>query len=288
MATDRPLGESVNGRPTAYHTHTHTRAGRGAPIAWHHSRPSRPAGWRCGAARWRFCCHAVTLSRAALAAGTGTDASPDAELIRLCDRLVAIRAEERAITDADAWVPDRGPYKARFDALLAEWFAIDARLYDVDEPVTRARVLAVARAAVAQAPKQADGVNRRPRARRMAGFHRGGIRGAGGRGMTRKAAKRLRADKLDPYICIPMIEETPSDAKAGRNFWAVKRTGDYAFDCALGERLARVTGHVIAREHLADPLRAVILNMVKQGDASGVEVGFLSTITRAAARGWQA
>ena len=76
--------------------------------------------------------------------------------------MVAIRAEERAITDADAWVPDRGQYKARFDALLAEWFAIDARLYDVDEPVTRARVLAVARAAVAQAPKQADGVNRRP------------------------------------------------------------------------------------------------------------------------------
>ena len=115
-----------------------------------------------------------------------------------------------------------------------------------------------------------------------------GIRGAGGRGMSRKAAKPPRASKRNPYICIPMIEETPSDAKAGRNFWAVKRTGDYAFDCALGEGLARVTGHVIAREHLADTLRAVILNMVKQSEASGVEVGFLSTITRAAARGCQA
>jgi len=83
-----------------------------------------------------------------------------------------------------------------------------------------------------------------------------------------------------------MVEEL-SGKRNGRNFWAVKRTGDYAFDCALGSGLAKLTGDVIARERLADALRAAILDMVKQGEASGVEVGFLSTITRAAARGWQ-
>jgi hypothetical protein len=42
------------------------------------------------------------------------------------------------------------------------------------------------------------------------------------------------------------------------------------------------------REHAARPdtLRCMFLNIVKQGDVSGVEVGFLSTITRAAAGGW--
>jgi hypothetical protein len=95
---------------------------------------------------------AATLPRVALAAGTG----PDAELIRLCDRLVEIDAEERAIlasTDED----DGGPLKPRYDALNVEWHAIDARLCDVADPVTKAGALAVARAAVAQAPRQTDG-----------------------------------------------------------------------------------------------------------------------------------
>jgi len=96
---------------------------------------------------------AVTLPRAVQAAGAG----PDAELIRLCNRLVAIRAEERAITDADEWAPDHGPYKPRYDALGEEWDAIDARMYDVAEPVTLAGVRAVARAALSQAPRDADG-----------------------------------------------------------------------------------------------------------------------------------
>jgi hypothetical protein len=84
------------------------------------------------------------------------DPGPDAELIRLCDRLVEIDAEERAIlasTDED----DGGPLKPRFDALNVEWRAIDERMCDVADPVTRAGALAVARVAVAQAPKQTDG-----------------------------------------------------------------------------------------------------------------------------------
>jgi hypothetical protein len=85
------------------------------------------------------------------------DPGPDGELIRLCDRLEAMNAEEAAILKMDPDAPDRGPFKPAYDALHAEWFAIDARLYDVAEPVTRAGVLAVARAAIAQAPKQADG-----------------------------------------------------------------------------------------------------------------------------------
>jgi hypothetical protein len=72
-----------------------------------------------------------------------------------------------------------------------------------------------------------------------------------------------KAPKRDPYVCLPMIEQTPSDAKA--NFWAVKRTGDYAFDCALGEGLAGGVAKAIDREQLADTPRHIILSMVKRG-----------------------
>ena len=43
----------------------------------------------------------------------------------------------------------------------------------------------------------------------------------------------------------------------------------------------------IDREQLADTLRYIILSTVKRGEVDGVEVGFVSFFTRAAARGWQ-
>ena len=103
--------------------------------------------------------------------------------------------------------------------------------------------------------------------------------------MTRKPAKQLTDFERNPYIALPMVEDLPGKG-TGRNYWVVKRTGDYAFDCSLGEGLATLTGKVIARERLADALRAIILDMVKHGVRDGVEVGFLGVITRAAARSW--
>jgi hypothetical protein len=65
------------------------------------------------------------------------DPRPDGELIQLCDRLVEMNAEETAIFKMNPDAPDGGPLKPALDALHAEWFAIDARLCDVAEPVTR-------------------------------------------------------------------------------------------------------------------------------------------------------
>jgi hypothetical protein len=83
--------------------------------------------------------------------------SPDVELIRLCDRLVANRAELSRLCDADHWAPDHGPHKPRHDALQEEGDRIEAELYDLADPVTLAGAHAVARAAVSVAPKDADG-----------------------------------------------------------------------------------------------------------------------------------
>jgi hypothetical protein len=77
----------------------------------------------------------------------------DAELILLCDRLVAISAEEAAILDADPEVDDGGPLLPRMDALTEEWRIIETRLYAVGAASTRASMLAAARAAIAEAPR---------------------------------------------------------------------------------------------------------------------------------------
>jgi hypothetical protein len=83
---------------------------------------------------------------------------PDAELIRLCDRVVAIQAEETAMFEADPAADDDGSrFKPVMDALTEERRAIETRLYDVGAPTTKAGLLAAARAAVSEAPKDADG-----------------------------------------------------------------------------------------------------------------------------------
>ena len=116
------------------------------------TRPGR-RGLLGGAAALLAGAAAVALPRTVQAAGDGQDA----ELIRLCERLVAIRADWVAICAADEWAPDHGPYKPRYDALGEESDRIEATLYDLAAPVTLAGARAVATAAVSVAPKDADG-----------------------------------------------------------------------------------------------------------------------------------
>ncbi|HET6236884.1 MAG TPA: hypothetical protein VFE41_18265 [Acetobacteraceae bacterium] len=82
----------------------------------------------------------------------------DAELIRLCDRLVAIQAEETAMFEVDLYTDDDGSrFKPVMDALTEERRTVETRLYDVGGPTTKAGLLAAARAAASEAPKDADG-----------------------------------------------------------------------------------------------------------------------------------
>jgi hypothetical protein len=81
---------------------------------------------------------------------------PDAELIRLCDRLVAIEAAETAIFTT----MDKDDDDARDDALdpfRKEWRAIEARLYEIGGPRTPQGMVAMARAAVAIGDIEPDG-----------------------------------------------------------------------------------------------------------------------------------
>jgi hypothetical protein len=81
---------------------------------------------------------------------------PDAELIRLCDRLVAIQAAETAIY-AKMDGSDDDALDAALDPFTAEWRAIEARLYEVGGPITPQGMVAMARASLAYASKEPDG-----------------------------------------------------------------------------------------------------------------------------------
>jgi len=77
----------------------------------------------------------------------------DAELIELCDRLVQLRTYEVAqlkLMDDDG---GRDP----LEATDAEWDALDARVRQIDRPLTPAGAAAMARCAVRHSDRCQDG-----------------------------------------------------------------------------------------------------------------------------------
>lgn len=77
----------------------------------------------------------------------------DAELIALCERLVALRRQECLICTEDPLAPDEGPQHARFEAVLDEQNQMEKRIYDTPEPVSSDGCQAVARAALVGVPR---------------------------------------------------------------------------------------------------------------------------------------
>ncbi len=91
------------------------------------------------------------LDAPAMATAAG---NPDAELVRLCDRLVAIDAER---ADIFRTIEDDAEKEIALQPTDVESRKIAERLYDMPDPVTSAGARAVARAAFAEAEKSLDG-----------------------------------------------------------------------------------------------------------------------------------
>jgi hypothetical protein len=75
------------------------------------------------------------------------ESNPDAELIRLCDRMIAVRAEQEALAIADPWAPDDGPLSEQYHELHDEWIALADRLQVAEPPTTLEGIRAAARMA---------------------------------------------------------------------------------------------------------------------------------------------
>jgi hypothetical protein len=80
----------------------------------------------------------------ALAAADG----PDAELIRLCDRLMTLEAAQRTILSAQRTTEDELRDEPKIDAISAEQKAVFDLITELPQPVTQAGAGAMARAAL--------------------------------------------------------------------------------------------------------------------------------------------
>ena len=69
----------------------------------------------------------------------------------------------------------------------------------------------------------------------------------------------------------------------GCNFWVVSPSGNYTEDCATGRKLALEYLQFIRRAAL--PLQWIVFDMPRQAERTGIEVGFLSAVTKAATLG---
>jgi hypothetical protein len=83
--------------------------------------------------------------------------SPDAELIEVCDRLVAIRQAELAVYAVRKTVEAERRTEPALDVLSAETEALMRRIDDIPDTQTLAGLQALSRAARAMAPLRADG-----------------------------------------------------------------------------------------------------------------------------------
>lgn len=86
-------------------------------------------------------------------ADVAAPAGPDAELIRLCDRLVANRAREEATYQA---IPDEVKRAPVMAPITDEWFELAEALEQMESPRTPEGARAMALAWMAQVPRKSD------------------------------------------------------------------------------------------------------------------------------------
>lgn len=89
----------------------------------------------------------------------------------------------------------------------------------------------------------------------------------------------------DPAVgvqALPFTRDGEGDGES-RHFWYVDASGDWGDDSHLGSEYGRIYLEHVRRSRRGPLLAWIISDMVRKGKWSGVEVGFLSVIGRAAA-----
>jgi len=83
-------------------------------------------------------------------------ASADAELIALCNRLMAIERDIAALMATRMTIEDEQRTESQLTAMFAAGSQIFDRIYDQPDVTTMAGALAMARASIAVAPRDTD------------------------------------------------------------------------------------------------------------------------------------
>lgn len=100
-------------------------------------------------------------------------------------------------------------------------------------------------------------------------------------GCARRTTTRPPAEK--PQEASSKLPFTADDTTHERRFWVVDATDDWAEDCTVGAEYARIYLSRLRLKIPAPPLGWIVQDMIKGGRYTGVEAGFLSSMTKAAA-----
>jgi hypothetical protein len=93
--------------------------------------------------------------------------------------------------------------------------------------------------------------------------------------------RRRRTLRRHPMLALPFVADRPRGDKRGRCFWHVVPTGDYMVDFRTGEKLAQQ--YLGFRDGMLPLLNWIVGDMPRP--LTGIEVGFLYLISRAAELG---
>lgn len=101
---------------------------------------------------------------------------------------------------------------------------------------------------------------------------------------TRQAAPASpmrSAIHVDEIGLLPFVRQRARFTKDQhpRDFWSVERTGDYAMDYERGVEMARQALPAMRHGAGRNLLGWIVKDMVEKGEFTGVEVGFLGTIS---------
>jgi hypothetical protein len=95
----------------------------------------------------------------------------------------------------------------------------------------------------------------------------------------RRAEHTKTVDK-HPVTRLPFVKDK---SKSGRHFWTVVPTGDFAVDCAIGEKYGLAYLEYLQTTNITSLMPQILPQMPRK--LTGIEVGFFTMVDHAARAG---
>ena len=97
---------------------------------------------------------------------------------------------------------------------------------------------------------------------------------------SKPKAKAIAQPNPNEVTSLPFVADIGTGRSKERSFWHVQPTGDYGTDCATGERYAHQAVMYIRLTGFRPLLGWVLFAMPNKDTRTGIEVGFLSEVSK--------
>jgi len=97
-------------------------------------------------------------------------------------------------------------------------------------------------------------------------------------GQLRPHVAFLSRNELEPTQ-LPFVTDRRQGRKTVRSFWDVRPNGDYGDECLMGQAYALEALQYMMMTGFTPLLTWIVMDMPRESERTGIEVGFLSTIS---------